>query len=177
MSALGLSHHPSNRNARDIITNSIPWRLDEDVCLIRTSDWIGKPSPGSSNTLEWVYLVLECTPATTKTIEFQKVTPSGRLQATTNQPLTISMTNYRPVRILSQEYPGSALKVARDPPALGKKPHLYWIHDMGFIQDLTWDPGEWHWRATPPQGTRYSLATQPKEDILTPEGPHTPPKC
>jgi len=61
LSALGLSHHTSNRRCRDIITNSIPWRPDEYDCLIRVGDWIGKPTPCSSNTLEWVYLVLECT--------------------------------------------------------------------------------------------------------------------
>jgi hypothetical protein len=74
------------------------------------------------------------------------------LQATTHQPLTISTTNYRPVRVLSQEYPSSTLRVARDSPVPGKKPHLYWIHETRFIQDLPWDPGEWHWRSNPPLG-------------------------
>jgi len=152
LSALGLNHHASNRKCRDIIMSSIPWHLDEYNCLIRAGDWIGKLTFGSSNTLDWVYLVLECTPDKAKTIEFKKVTPSGRLQTTMHQPLTISTTNYRPVRVLSQEYPGSTLKVARDPPVPGKKPHLYWIHETGFIPDLPWDPGEWHWRFNPPLG-------------------------
>ncbi len=108
------------------------------------------PPPGSSNSFEWVYLVIKCSPAMAKTIEFKKVTPSGCLQATTNQPFTIITSNYRQVRVLSQEYPGVVLKVAKDPPVPGKKPHLYWIHDMGFIQDLPWDPREWHWRVIPP---------------------------
>ncbi len=102
--------------------------------------------------LDWVYMVLECTPATAKTIEFKKVTPSDCLQVTTNHPLTISTSNYHMVRVLSQEYLGAAFKVAREPPVPGKKPHLYWIHDTGFIQDLPWDLGKWHWQAIPPMG-------------------------
>ncbi len=152
LSALGLSHHASNNKSRDIITNNIPWRPDEYNSLIRVGDWIGKPTPGSGNTLDWVYLVLECTPDKANAIEFKKVTPNDRLQVATHQPLTISTTNYCPVKFLSQENPGSTFRVARDPPVPGKKPHLYWIHEMGFIQDLPWDPGEWHWRTNPPLG-------------------------
>jgi len=150
--ALGLSHHASNKRGKDIITNNIPWRPDEYDNLIQVGDWIGKPTLGSGNTMDWVYLVLECTLDKVNAIEFKKVMPSGRLQVTTHQPLTISMTNYRSIRVLSQENPGSTLRVARDPPVPGKKPHLYWIHETGFIQDLPWDPGEWHWRTTPPLG-------------------------
>jgi hypothetical protein len=150
LATLGMRQHPSNKNARELIVNSIPWRPNEHDCLIREGDWIRKSSPGSSNMLDWVYMVLECTSATAKAIEFKKVTPSGRLQVTTNHPLTISTSNYHTVRVLSQEYLGAAFKVAREPPVPGKKPHLYWIHDTGFIQDLPWDLGEWHWRAIPP---------------------------
>jgi hypothetical protein len=102
--------------------------------------------------LDWVYLVLEYTLDKAKVIEFQKVTPSGRIQVMAHQPLTISTINYRPVRVLSQENPGSTFKVARDPPTLGKKSPLYWIHEIRFIQDLPWDPGEWHSRTNPPLG-------------------------
>jgi len=31
-----------------------------------------------------------------------------------------------------------------------KKPPLYWVFETGFIQDLPWDPGEWHWQASHP---------------------------
>jgi len=152
LSTLGLSHHASNKRCRDIITTSIPWRPDEYESHIWIGEWIGKTTLGSSNTLDLVYLVLECTPDKAKAIEFKKVTSSGRIQATAHQPLTISTVNYRPVKVLSQENPGSTFKVARDPPVPGKKPHLYWIHETGFIQDLPWDPGEWHWRTNPPLG-------------------------
>jgi hypothetical protein len=43
-------------------------------------------------------------------------------------------------------------KVARVPPAPGKKVLIYWIYDIGFIQNLPWDPGEWHWLSNPPLG-------------------------
>jgi len=85
-------------------------------------------------------------------IEFKKTTLDGRIKATAQQAITISTGNYRTVRVLSQEKPGATLKVARDPPAPSKKPPLYWIFETGFIQDLPWDPGEWHWRANPPLG-------------------------
>jgi hypothetical protein len=152
LTALGMRRFPANKKARDLIVNSIPWRPDEHECLIKKGDWISEASPGSSNTLDWVYMVLECNQTSAKAIEFKKTAPSGRLQATTNQPLTISISNYHMVRVLSQESPGAALKVAREPLVPGKKPLLYWIHDTGFIQDLPWDPGEWHWRAVSPMG-------------------------
>jgi hypothetical protein len=152
LSALGLNHHASNKRGKNIITNNIPWHPDEYDSLIQVGDWIGKPTLGSGNTLDWVYLVLKCTPNKANAIEFKKVTPNGRLQVTTHQPLTISTTNYCPVRVLSQENLGSTFKMARDLPVPGKKPHLYWIHETGFIQDLPWDLGEWHWRTNPPLG-------------------------
>jgi hypothetical protein len=58
-------------------------------------------------------------------IEFKKVTINGRIQATTQQALMISTTNYRTIIILSQEKLGATLKIARDPLAPGKKPPLY----------------------------------------------------
>jgi len=65
----------------------------------------------------------------------------------------LATSNYRQVRILTQEKPSSTFKVARDPPAPGKKPPLFfWIFETGFVQDLPWDPGDWHWQAPPPLG-------------------------
>jgi len=96
--------------------------------------------------------VLEHTWDKASVIEFKNITTNGRIQATTQQALTISTTNYHTVRVLSQKKPGATLKVAKDPPAPGKKPPLYWIFETGFIQDLPWDPGEWHWRTNPPLG-------------------------
>jgi hypothetical protein len=62
------------------------------------------------------------------------------------------MANYHPVRVLSQERFGTTLKVAKDPPTPGKKPSFYWMFETRFIQDLPWDPGDWHWQTSPPLG-------------------------
>jgi hypothetical protein len=40
----------------------------------------------------------------------------------------------------------TTLKLAKDIPIPGKKPPLYWIFGSGFISDLNWDPGDWHWQ-------------------------------
>jgi hypothetical protein len=77
-------------------------------------------------------------------VEFNKIAPNGHIQATTHQALTISTTNFRHVRVLSQERHGVILKVTKDLKAPSKKPPLYWIFENGFIQDLPWDRGEWH---------------------------------
>jgi hypothetical protein len=42
--------------------------------------------------------------------------------------------------------------VARDLKAPSKKPPLHWVFETGFIQDLPWDPREWHWQTSPPLG-------------------------
>jgi hypothetical protein len=121
---LGMSHHTSNRRCRNIITASIPWRPDEYNSHIQVSDWISSPTPGMGNPLDWVYLVLEHTRDKASVIEFKKITINDRIQAMTQQALMISTANYRTVRILSQQKPGATLKVAKDPPAPGKKPPL-----------------------------------------------------
>jgi len=149
---LGMKHHPANRRGMETITTSIPWRLSEHEGLIRAGDWLANSSPRASNPLEWVYLVLEQTGDIASVLEFQRITHEGRIQATTNQATRILTTKLLPVRVLSQERLEATLKIAREPPAQGKAPLLYWIFDEGFIRDLPWDPGEWHWQAIPPLG-------------------------
>jgi hypothetical protein len=128
---------------RDIIIASIPWRPDEHDSHIQVGDWIASPTPDTCNSLDWDnVLVHTCGKA--KVLEFQKLTLDGRIQATFQQVHTISTANYCMVRVLHQEKHGATLKVARDPPAPGKKTFLYWIFETGFIRDLPWDPGEWH---------------------------------
>jgi hypothetical protein len=78
-----------------------------------------------SAVLDWVYYVLESTPSKVNTIEFQKISPSGRIKATSHQAHTLLTDNYLPVRVRSQERHGAVLKVARDPPTSGKKTLLY----------------------------------------------------
>jgi hypothetical protein len=120
-----MSHHPSNRLSRETITSSIPWRPDEHECLIRVGDWITNPTPKAGGPLDWVYLVLEPADRTASVLEFQKITPGCRIQATTNQTIKISTLKHRLIRVVSQEKPGATLKVAREPPAQGKAPILY----------------------------------------------------
>ncbi len=48
--------------------------------------------------------------------------------------------------MLTHERSGATLKVARDLAASNKQPPIHWIFEIGFIQDLPWDPGEWHWQ-------------------------------
>lgn len=122
---MGLSYHTANKEAWEAITNSIPWRPDEQDDQIKKGNWITKPIPGSRIAPEWVYLVLESAPTTAKALEFKKVALSGHIQASTNRPFTIATNQYRPIRILFQEYPGSALEIARDPPDPSKKHRLY----------------------------------------------------
>jgi hypothetical protein len=99
-----------------------------------------------------VYHVLESTPGKASVIEFKKTSTSGRIQATSHQALIIPIDNYHPVRVLSQEGPRATFKVAREPPASGKKPPLYWVFETKFIQDLPWDLGEWYWQTLHPLG-------------------------
>ncbi|CAM6056560.1 unnamed protein product [Sphagnum tenellum] len=154
-----MKHHPANRLSKGTITSSIPWRPDEHEYHFREGDWIANLTPRRGSPLDWVYLVLEPAGATASMLEFQKITPGGRIQATTNQAIKISTVKHRLVRVLSQERPGVTLKVAREPPAQGKAPFLYWIFDEGFILDLPWDPGKWHWQSTPPLGDAPSMGT------------------
>jgi hypothetical protein len=100
----------------------------------------------------WIYFVLQPHRDTTEAIEFKKITPSGLIRATSHTAITFITKGYRPVRILSQDKHDSTLKVARDAPIPGKSTLTYWIFETGFIQELPWDPGEWHWQATPPLG-------------------------
>jgi len=65
-----------------------------------------------------------------------------------NQIITIATSSYLPVRILFQESAKVSLRVAKELKTLNKKTPIFWIFETGFIQDLPWDPGEWHWKAT-----------------------------
>jgi hypothetical protein len=38
--------------------------------------------------------------------------------------------------------------MAKELKAPSNKPPLHWIFETGFIQDLPWDPGEWHWQTS-----------------------------
>ncbi len=80
--------------------------------------------------------------------ELKKISSAGRIQATSPHDVTISFEGYKPVRVLTQEGYGATLKLAKDVPPPGKKPPIYWIFESGFISELEWDPGDWHWQQT-----------------------------
>ncbi len=96
--------------------------------------------------------MLALTRGKAEVLEFQRSAPDGRIQVTSQQVHTIHTTNYRTVRVLHQEKPSATLKVSKDLPALGKKTLTSWTFETGFIRDLPWDLGEWHWRSNPPMG-------------------------
>jgi hypothetical protein len=147
-----MSHHVSNRSNLERITANIPWHPYELINRIQAGDWIGKPDPSSSTFPDWVYYVLKPLQDIARAIEFKRITPNGFIQATTHSVFTLATKGYRPVRILSQEKHGSTLKVARDASTPGKNLLTYWIFELGFIQELPWDLGEWHWQAISPLG-------------------------
>ncbi len=152
LSKLRMSYLASNRRCKEAITASIPWRPDKCASHPQPGEWIDIPNPNPASPLDWVYLILQSGRDTTDVIEYKRSAPGRRIQATTHQVIQLSTANYRQVRVLSQERSRSTFKVARDPPAPGKKPPLFWIYETGFVQDLPWDPGEWHWQAPPPFG-------------------------
>jgi len=175
LTEMKMGHYPSNKSSLVRITANIPWRPDELNNRIQAGDWISKPDPSLCTSLDWIYYVFEPHRGTAKAIEFKKITPSGLIQATTHTAITLSTKGYRPVRILSQDKHSSTLKVARDAPTLGKSPLIYWIFETGFIQELPWDPGEWHWQTTPPLGDSPFFSYTIKRGYRNAQKPkHTP---
>jgi len=118
----------------------------------QVGDWIADPPTQTGDSPVWVYLILALNKCTAEVLEFKKSSPAGRIKPTSNQAQIMPTSNKWQVRVLVQENPKAHLKVARDPPAPGKKNQLFWIFESGFIQDLPWDPGEWRWQAQPPMG-------------------------
>ncbi len=152
LAELGLSYHVANKKHKETLIASIPWPISEDPTPLKRGDWVSDPAPPSGPPLEWVYYIIDATLSHAKAIEFKIMTPEGRIQASTNQTITIDTSSYIPVRILSQESAKASLRVAKVLKAPNKKTPTFWIFETGFIQDLPWDPGEWHWKATPHLG-------------------------
>jgi hypothetical protein len=138
-----MSYHASNRQCKEAIIASIPWRLEESSNTPKEGDWISNPTPPSGAPLDWIYFVLNATLGQAKAIEFKRNAPSGRIQASTNQVISIATGNLLPVRILAQEISGAYFKIAKELKTPSKKTPIFWIFETGFIQDLPWDPGEW----------------------------------
>ncbi|CAK9262425.1 unnamed protein product [Sphagnum jensenii] len=148
LSALGVNFHPVNRRNRDLIIASIPWDPATSSNIPLVGDWISKKEAGQTAPSEWVYQVLGTTQNTANVLEFRRFSRAGRIQATDPHNIIIPLEGYEPIRVLAQDSHGATFRLAKDLPLLGKKPPIYWIFEPGFISDLQWDPGDWHWQQT-----------------------------
>jgi hypothetical protein len=61
------------------------------------------------------------------------MTPNKRIQASTNQIITIATSSFLPVRILSQESSRASLRIAKELKTPSKKTPIFWIFETGFI--------------------------------------------
>jgi hypothetical protein len=77
--------------------------------------------------------------------------------------------------VLAQDKHGATFRLAKDLPLLGKKPLLYWILGSGFISDLQWDPGDWHWQQTHKLGDAPFFGYSSKRGDQNTRKPHHPP--
>jgi hypothetical protein len=145
--ALGVSPHPSNKSNKELIIASIPWNPASANDKPRKGDWVNKKETGQTTPPEWVYLITEVANATTSALEFRKMPGTGQIQATSSHSTTIPLEGYTPVRILAQDGHGATLRLVKDIQP-GKKPPILWIFESGFVADLPWDPGDWHWQST-----------------------------
>ncbi len=148
LSALGVNFHPSNRLNRDLIVASIPWDPTTSNSKPLIGDWVSKREADQTTSPEWVYQIIGTNSTTASVKEFKRSSSTGRIQATNSHSITIPLEGYAPVRILAQDRHGATLRLAKDLILPGKKPPIYWIFESGFISDLPWDPGDWHWQAT-----------------------------
>jgi hypothetical protein len=168
LQTLQITYHTTNRNNREIIIASIPWKPATYTNRFQAGDWINKRNSGNNTTLEWIYHVTWVTPNTMQAIEFQRVTPTGLIRPAKSQVITLSLEGYHPIRVLFQERHGAPYKVAREFPSPTKLP-LLWIFESGFIDGLPWDPREWHWQASFQMGDSFFLAI-PQSGVAETQG-------
>jgi hypothetical protein len=108
LAELGMSYHASNKKCKETFITSIPWPLSEDPNPLKNGDWISDPVPSTGPPLEWIYYVIDATPSQARVIEFKRMKPEGRIQASRNQIITIATSSYLPVRILFKKAPRRA---------------------------------------------------------------------
>jgi hypothetical protein len=146
LTALRVRLQPINRSNRNLIIESIPWDLTTANKKPVVGDWVSKKDPGRAGPPKWVYQITDTNHATANAKEFKKFSNVGCIQATGSHDVTIPLEGYKLVRVLEQEGHGATLRLAKDFPLPGKKPPIYWIFETGFISELQWDPGDWHWQ-------------------------------
>jgi hypothetical protein len=111
-------------------------------------DWVSKKEADQTAPPEWVYQITDTNLTTASAKEFRRSSGAGRVQATSSHSTIIPLEGYEPVRVLAQDGHGATLRLAKDLLLPGKKSPIYWIFESGFIFDLPWDPGDWHWQST-----------------------------
>jgi hypothetical protein len=175
LSALGVSFHPINRRNRDLIIASIPWDPATSNNVPSTGEWISKKEAGQTGPPEWVYQVVGTNQSTANVSESRRIFHTGCIQATSSHIITIPLEGYEPVRVLAQDNHRTTFRLAKDLPIPGKKPLLYWILESGFISDLQWDPGDWHWQQTHNMGDAPFFGYSSKKGYQNARKPHQPP--
>jgi hypothetical protein len=175
LSALGVSFHPINRWNRDLIIASIPWDPATSNNVPSTGEWISKKEAGQTGPPEWVYQVVGTNQSTANVSESRRIFHTGCIQATSSHIITIPLEGYEPVRVFAQDNHRTTFRLAKDLPIPGKKPLLYWILGFGFISDLQWDPGDWHWQQTHNMGDAPFFGYSSKRGYQNARKPHRPP--
>jgi hypothetical protein len=127
---------------------NIPWDPVTYPCRAQAGDWINNRRLANTAPLEWVYHVTQASPNTVEAIEYQRISRSGLIKGTSHQEVTLSTKGYHPIMVLRQERHGSPFKVARELLVPTKPTPLFWIFESGFIKELPWDLGEWHWQGS-----------------------------
>jgi hypothetical protein len=143
-----VSFHPINRLNRNLIIDSNPWDPATANKKPVVGDWVSKKESDQTAPPEWVYQITDTTHASASAKEFKKLFSAGRIQATSSHDVIIPLEGYKPVRVFAQEGHGATLRLAKDVPPPRKRPPIYWIFESGFISDLPWDLGDWHWKQT-----------------------------
>jgi hypothetical protein len=143
-----MSFHANNRLNRDFIIASIPWDSATFNSKPLVGDWVSKKEADQIAPPEWVYQIIDTNLTTANAKEFRRSSSVGRVQATNSHCTTIPLEGYEPVRVLAQDGHGTTFRLAKDLLPPGNKPPIYWIFEFGFIFDLPWDSGDWHWQST-----------------------------
>ncbi len=146
LTALEVSLQPINRINRDLIIESIPWDPASANKKPVVGDWVSKRDPNRTDPPEWVYQITNINHATTSAKEFKNF----QARDVSKQPA--HMTSPFPLKGTSRsEYSSKKdteqrLDWPKISPPPGKKLPIYWIFESGFISELQWDPGDWHWQ-------------------------------
>jgi len=78
--------------------------------------------------------------------EYRRTSTADQIHPSNSQNVIIPLAGYEPIRVLAQENHRATLKIAKELQIPGKKPPILWILEAGFITNLQWDLGDWHWQ-------------------------------